>query len=278
MDSVRMPIFDGTSGWNSWKESMAVLLRSKGLTDFIERTYAERMQTDRNWTQMDKDRGDGQVMISAHAAWRTLIDAYDIQDSNVIMNGICNLVNLQMDEDGDDDVRDYISRFDTMMLEINTNDLTVESIFTLIFISGLSSRFHLLVAGYGHVIPRRLKMTEIRTAAHQYADALAARRNRAGSEFAAAVQRSYSDERICHYCKKRSHIAKNCFKKRDDERRDNGGQEENDGGGPRRRGRAKPPSKKFFKLNLGGAAIFAAHVAMTMTDYSNTWILDSGAN
>ncbi|KAJ1839905.1 hypothetical protein LPJ70_004879, partial [Coemansia sp. RSA 2708] len=66
------------------------------------------------------------------------------------MNGIRNLVNLQMDEDGDDDVRDYISHFDTMMLEINTNDLTVESIFTLIFISGLSSRFHSLVASYGH--------------------------------------------------------------------------------------------------------------------------------
>ncbi|KAJ2729997.1 hypothetical protein H4R23_003399, partial [Coemansia sp. Cherry 401B] len=112
-----------------------------GLTDFIERTYAERIQTDRNWTQMDEDRGDGQVMMylrlglaenilalitgsSAHAAWRTLIDAYDIQDSNAIMNGIRNLVNLQMDEDGDDDVRDYISHFDTMMLEINTNDLT----------------------------------------------------------------------------------------------------------------------------------------------------------
>ncbi|KAJ1826828.1 hypothetical protein LPJ70_007644, partial [Coemansia sp. RSA 2708] len=110
---------------------------------------------------MDEDRGDGQVMMylclglaenilalitrsSAHAAWRTLIDAYDIQDLNAIMNGIRNLVNLQMDEDGDDDVRDYISHFDTMMLEINTNDLTVESIFTLIFISGLSSRFHSL--------------------------------------------------------------------------------------------------------------------------------------
>ncbi|KAJ2322543.1 hypothetical protein IWW51_004187, partial [Coemansia sp. RSA 2702] len=60
------------------------------------------------------------------------------------MNGIHNLVNLQMDKDGDDDVHNYISCFDMMMLEINTNDLTVESIFMLIFISGLSSRFHSL--------------------------------------------------------------------------------------------------------------------------------------
>ncbi|KAJ2313357.1 hypothetical protein IWW54_001566 [Coemansia sp. RSA 2705] len=104
---------------------------------------------------------------SAFTAWRTLTDAYDIQDSNAIMNGIRKLVNLHMDEDGDDDVRAYISRFDTLMMEINTNDLTVESIFTLIFILGLSSRFHSLVAGYGNVILRHLKMNEIRTAARQ---------------------------------------------------------------------------------------------------------------
>ncbi|KAJ2386127.1 hypothetical protein H4S02_004002 [Coemansia sp. RSA 2611] len=110
----------------------------------------------------------------------------------MIMNGIRNLVNLQMDEDSDDDVRTYMSRFDAMLLEINTNDLTVDSIFTLMFFSGLSSRFHSLVAGYGR--------------------------------------------------------------------------------------RGKLPSKKFFKLNLGGAVIFAAHAAVTTMDYSNTWILDSGTN
>ncbi|KAJ2308042.1 hypothetical protein IWW55_000663 [Coemansia sp. RSA 2706] len=42
------------------------------------------------------------------------------------MNGIRNLVNLQMDEDGDDDVRAYMSQFDAMLLEINTNDLTLD--------------------------------------------------------------------------------------------------------------------------------------------------------
>ncbi|KAJ2314383.1 hypothetical protein IWW54_000948 [Coemansia sp. RSA 2705] len=60
------------------------------------------------------------------------------------MNGIHNLVNLQMDEDGNDDVRAYMSQFDAMLLEINTNDLTVDSIFVLMFISGLSSQFHSL--------------------------------------------------------------------------------------------------------------------------------------
>ncbi|KAJ2319682.1 hypothetical protein IWW52_001824, partial [Coemansia sp. RSA 2704] len=119
-----------------------------------------------SWSQLDEDRGDGQVIMylrfglaeelrsqitgkSAYAAWRYLNDAYAVQDSNAIMNGIRNRVNLQMDEDGDDDVRAYMSRFDAMLLEINTNDLTVDSIFTLMFISGLSSRFHSLVAGYG---------------------------------------------------------------------------------------------------------------------------------
>ncbi|KAJ2311932.1 hypothetical protein H4S02_008162, partial [Coemansia sp. RSA 2611] len=67
------------------------------------------------------------------------------------MNRIRNLVNLQMDEDSDDDVHTYMSQFDAMLLEINTNDLTMDSIFTLMFISGLSLWFHLLVAGYGHV-------------------------------------------------------------------------------------------------------------------------------
>ncbi|KAJ2304009.1 hypothetical protein IWW55_002636, partial [Coemansia sp. RSA 2706] len=55
-------------------------------------------------------------------------------------------------------------------------------------------------------------------------------------------------------------------------------QEDSDGGGPHCGGRGKPPSKKFFKLNLGGAAIFAVHAATTTTDYSNMWILDSGVN
>ncbi|KAJ2328667.1 hypothetical protein IWW51_001065, partial [Coemansia sp. RSA 2702] len=114
-----------------------------------------------SWLQLDEDRGDGQAIMylrfglaeelrsqitgkTAYAAWHYLNDAYAIQDSNAIMNGIRNLVNLQMDEDGDDDVRAYMSRFDAMLLEINTNDLTVDSIFTLMFISGLSSRFHSL--------------------------------------------------------------------------------------------------------------------------------------
>ncbi|KAJ2295878.1 hypothetical protein IWW55_005295, partial [Coemansia sp. RSA 2706] len=215
---------------------------------------------------------------TAYAAWRYLNDTYAIQDSNMIMNGIRNLVNLQMDEDSDDDVRTYMSRFDAMLLEINTNDLTVDSIFTLMFFSGLSSRFHSLVAGYGRVSPRRLNMGEIRTAVCQFADSLAARRNHTGNDFAAATHRGGGDERICHYCKKRGHIAKNCYKCRDDERRDNGGQEDSDGGGPCHGGRGKLPSKKFFKLNLGGAVIFAAHAAVTTMDYSNTWILDSGTN
>ncbi|KAJ2361154.1 hypothetical protein H4S01_005392, partial [Coemansia sp. RSA 2610] len=51
------------------------------------------------------------------------------------MNRIRNLVNLQMDEDSDDDVHTYMSQFDAMLLEINTNDLTMDSIFTLMFIS-----------------------------------------------------------------------------------------------------------------------------------------------
>ncbi|KAJ2325221.1 hypothetical protein IWW51_002891, partial [Coemansia sp. RSA 2702] len=164
--SIRMPVFDGTSGWNSWKESMVVLLCLKGLTDFVERTYIERERENRSWMQLDEDRGDGQAIMylrfglaeelrsqitgkSAYTAWRYLNDAYAIQDSNTIMNRIHNLVNLQMDEDGDDNVRTYMSRFDAMLLEINTNDLTVDSIFALMFISGLSSRFHSLVAGYG---------------------------------------------------------------------------------------------------------------------------------
>ncbi|KAJ2736849.1 hypothetical protein H4R23_001935, partial [Coemansia sp. Cherry 401B] len=159
--SICMPVFDGTSGWNSWKESMVVLLHSKGLMDFVERTYIECEWENRSWMQLDEDRGDGQAIMylrfglaeelhsqitgkSAYTAWRYLNDAYTIQDSNAIMNGIRNLVNLQMDEDGDDDVRAYMSRFDAMLLEINTNDLTVDSIFALMFISGLSSRFHSL--------------------------------------------------------------------------------------------------------------------------------------
>ncbi|KAJ2723154.1 hypothetical protein H4R23_004392, partial [Coemansia sp. Cherry 401B] len=119
-----------------------------------------------SWSQLDEDCGDGQAIMylhfglaeelrsqitgkSTYVAWRYLNDTYAIQDSNAIMNGIRNLVNLQMDEDGDDDVRAYMSRFDAMLMEINTNDLTMDSIFTLMFISGLSSRFHSLVAGYG---------------------------------------------------------------------------------------------------------------------------------
>ncbi|KAJ2388982.1 hypothetical protein H4S02_002596, partial [Coemansia sp. RSA 2611] len=65
------------------------------------------------------------------------------------MNGIRNLVNLQMDKDGDDDARAYMSHFDAMLLEINTNELTVDSIFMLMFILGLSSQFYLLMAAYG---------------------------------------------------------------------------------------------------------------------------------
>ncbi|KAJ2313326.1 hypothetical protein IWW54_001585 [Coemansia sp. RSA 2705] len=57
------------------------------------------------------------------------------------MNRIRNLVNLQMDEDGDDDIHTYMSQFDVMLLEINTNDLTVESIFTLIFILVMDTSF-----------------------------------------------------------------------------------------------------------------------------------------
>ncbi|KAJ2307128.1 hypothetical protein IWW55_001126 [Coemansia sp. RSA 2706] len=78
---------------------------------------------------------------SAFAAWCYLNDAYAVQDSNVIMNRIRNLVNLQMDEDGDDDIHTYMSQFDVMLLEINTNDLTVESIFTLIFILVMDTSF-----------------------------------------------------------------------------------------------------------------------------------------
>ncbi|KAJ2390374.1 hypothetical protein H4S02_001895 [Coemansia sp. RSA 2611] len=124
--SIRMPVFDGTSGWNCWKESMLILLRSKGLMDFLDHTHAEREQENRSWSQLDEDHGDRQAIMylcfgladelrlqitgkTAYAAWHYLNDAYAVQDSNVIMNRIRNLVNLQMDKDGNNDVRVYMS-------------------------------------------------------------------------------------------------------------------------------------------------------------------------
>ncbi|KAJ2305918.1 hypothetical protein IWW54_004918, partial [Coemansia sp. RSA 2705] len=72
---------------------------------------------------------------STYNAWIELHDAYDIQDPYVIMKGVCNLVNLQMDEDGNNYACTYMSQFDVMLLEININNLAMESIFMLMYIS-----------------------------------------------------------------------------------------------------------------------------------------------
>ena len=228
----------GSSDYKIWKSRMEMELRRHGLWRIISRPEQEQ-KIDAEEQLQRNDRALGIIFQSLDdqiihhitkiedtlELWELLNNKYNQKSTSSMMAIMDELNNLYMEED--ELIENYADRYIKKVNELEESGGGMQNQETIIW--GILTKLNRKLSHAG----RNLRMHENLTLEKVIGNLRAEeqllqsynRRNKTNNYYNKNKIRNESaytiEERTCNYCKKKGHIAKNCYKKRNDERRKN---------------------------------------------------------
>ncbi|KAJ2418085.1 hypothetical protein IWW41_006417, partial [Coemansia sp. RSA 2522] len=227
--------FDGLGDYASWKDTALTVLKAKRCHGAV--LEDKRVQNGRGeyvWLTTANEEEDSTAKLylaqlltsdinryargrTANELWEKLDSVYSLVNTSTSLDVVADMIKLRM-KPGDTNGLLYSRSFRMLRERLRNNDITVDSLMTLMFLSGLNDKYVHVIMKHSATSAKALDFEEIAMEVDYAAQTILSRlrseeRASSSSDHHASAASTPSKRHVCTYCNRVGHTADRCFKK-----------------------------------------------------------------